>query len=598
MPIYQAHLYQDLAFAILAIAVALFASGRFRYDLVALGALLAAVLTGLVKPDRAFSGFTSDVVVIIASALVVSTAIARSGVAELALRPLLGRLKSARSQVPILAGATALLSMATKNVGALAILMPTALQLARKTGSSPSSLLMPMSFLSLLGGLVTLVGTSTNIIVSQIRQETLGKPFAMFDFSPVGLALTAMGLALVSVAWPLLPRHRQGQTSMAEAVADAPYATEATVTGEAAKAFPTVSDLKLGEDGVKLTAIAAGGERHEAPLPDASLKPGDVLILEGEQEALDRVLARAPLKAAREGREVAPGEAVEELRSVEAVVQRNSVLIGQSAQRLALKQQYGVNLLAVGRGGERITQRLRDVTLRPGDILVLQAGERALPNIMKTLGTLPLAERDVRLGGVRRRFSPVVILAAAMVLVAFNVLPIAVAFFAAAVLMVAAGALSMRDAYESLDGQVLVLIGALTPVSEAVRRTGGADLIASGLADVLHGVSPLLALGALMATSMACSPFLHNAPTVLVLGPIGVLTAQRLHLNPDPFLMAVATGAGCDFLTPIGHQCNTLVAGPGGYRFSDYWRLGAPLSVMVLLAGPPLIAWVWPLMPR
>ena len=585
---------QALAFAILAVAVVLFASGRFRYDLVALGALLAAVLTGVVRPDKAFGGFTSDVVVIIASALVVSAAIARSGAVETALRPLLGRLKSAASQVPVLAGATALLSMTTKNVGALAILMPAALQLSRKTGTSPSSLLMPMSFLSLLGGLVTLVGTSTNIIVSQVREETLGKPFRMFDFAPVGLALTAMGLVLVSVAWPLLPRNRQGQVSLAEAVADAPYATEATVTGDAASAL-TVSDLKLAEDGVRLTAIAARGEQREAPLPDARLREGDVLILEGDQEALDRVVARTPLKAAREGREVEKGEAVEEMRSVEAVVQRGSVLVGASAQRLALKQQYGVNLLAVGRGGERITQRLRDISLRPGDILVLQAGERALPNILKTLGVLPLAERDVRLGGVRRRISPVLILAAAMILVAFNVLPVAIAFFGAAVLMVAAGALSMRDAYESLDGQVLVLIGALTPISEAVRRTGGADLIAGALAQALHGVSPMLALGALLVVAMTCSPFLHNAPTVLVLGPIGVLTAQRLHLNPDTFLMAVATGAGCDFLTPIGHQCNTLVAGPGGYRFTDYWRLGAPLSIMVILAGPPLIAAVCPL---
>lgn len=589
---------QALAFGILAAAVVLFASGRLRYDIVALGALLAAILTGVVPAHEAFTGFTSDVVVIIASALVVSTAIARSGAVELALRPILGRLKSARSQVPVLAGATAVLSMGTKNVGALAILMPAALQLARKTGSSPSSLLMPMSFLSLLGGLVTLVGTSTNIIVSQVREETLGKPFGMFDFSPVGLTLTAGGLVLVSLAWPLLPRNRQGVASMAEAVSDAPYATEATVTAETVNAFATVSDLKLSHEGVKLTAIARGGEGREAPLPDATLHAGDVLILEGEPEALGHVLARTLLRAARQGREVAPGEATEELRSVEAVVQRGSALVGGSAQRLALKEQYGVNLLAVGRGGERIVQRLRDVTLRPGDILVLQAGERALPNIMKTLGVLPLAERDVRLGGVRRRFSPVLILAVAMILVAFKVLPIAIAFFGAALLMVAVGALSMRDAYDSLEGQVLVLIGALTPISEAVRRTGGTDLIARGLAELLHGVSPMLALGLLLVAAMACSPFLHNAPTVLVMGPIAVVTAERLHLNADPFLMAVATGAGCDFLTPIGHQCNTLVAGPGGYRFSDYWRLGAPLSAMVILAGPPLIAAVWPLVGR
>jgi di/tricarboxylate transporter len=208
---------------------------------------------------------------------------------------------------------------------------------------------------------------------------------------------------------------------------------------------------------------------------------------------------------------------------------------------------------------------------------------------------LPLAARDVRLGGTRRRFSPVIILAVAMVLVAFKIAPVAAAFFGAAVLIVISGALSMREAYESLDAYVLVLIGALTPLSDAVRRTGGTGLIASGLADHLQSVPPLAALAALMVASMACSPFLHNAPTVLVLGPIGAALAQRLHLNADPFLMAVATGAGCDFLTPVGHQCNTLVMGPGGYRFTDYWRLGLPLSILVIGVGAPMIAWVWPL---
>ena len=241
---------------------------------------------------------------------------------------------------------------------------------------------------------------------------------------------------------------------------------------------------------------------------------------------------------------------------------------------------------------------MRDITLRGGDVLVLQAGERALPGAMKTLGVLPLAERSVRLGGVRRRFSPIVILAVAMGLVAFKVTPVAVAFFGAAVLIIATGGLSMREAYGSFEGQVLVLIGALTPLSEAVRHTGGTDLIAAGLAHGLTGAPPLLALGALMVTAMACSPFLHNAPTVLVLGPIGVALAQRLHFSPDPFLMAVATGAGCDFLTPIGHQCNTLVMGPGGYRFSDYWRLGLPLSLLVVGVGVPLIAFAWPLVSR
>ncbi len=588
-------LNQALAFAVLSGAVAMFAWGRFRYDLVALTALLVGLVLGLVPAKAAFTGFTSDVVVIIAAALVISAAIVRSGVVERALQPLLSRLKTAATQVPVLAAATALLSIPTKNVGALAILMPLALQVARRTETSPASLLMPMSFMSLLGGLVTLVGTSTNIIVSQVRQETLGRPFAMFDFAPVGLVLTALGLVVVSFAWRLLPRDRQGRADLAEAVAEAPYATEVTVPEDWPEALATVADLHLDDEAVALAALISDRTRRSRPAPDTPLRPGDTLVLEGEQEALDRLLARTPLISARQGHEAEKSEASEEIRSVETVVQPNSVLVGTTAARLRMQQQFGVNLLAIGRNHQRIIQRLREVKLRAGDVLVLRAGEKRLPEAMLALGVLPLAERPVRFGGVKRRYSPLLILAVAMTLAALNLLPVAVAFFGAAVLMIATGALSMREAYGALDAQVLVLIGALTPLSEAVRRTGGTDLIAGGLAQLLHTAPPLLALGALMVTAMACSPFLHNAPTVLVLGPIGVALAHRLQLNPDPFLMAVATGAGCDFLTPIGHQSNTLVMGPGGYRFGDYARLGLPLSVMVLLVGPPMIAAVWPL---
>ncbi len=581
-----------LSFGVLGTAVVLFAWGRFRYDVIAVGALLAGVLVGIVPAKNAFTGFTSDVVVIIACSLVISLAVARTGLAERLLKPILPKLKTAASQAPVLAAATALLSMPTKNVGALAILMPVALRVARETKTSPSSLLMPMSFVSLLGGLVTLVGTSTNIIVSQVRQETLGKPFQMFDFAPVGLVLTVCGLIFVSFAWRILPK-RQGESGMGDAVKAAPFSTEVTVKDALPEGGATISDLKLSGNKVRLVALVRGDQRRPSPLPDTQLHPGDTLIMEGEPEALDAILADAPLIGASDKRAVARAEPSEEVRAVEAVVQPDSLLIGASAKRVDLQQRYGVNLLAVSRNGSRITERLRDISLRAGDVLVLQAGERALPTALVNLGVLPLAEREVLLGGVRRRYLPVIILAIAMVLVAVKLLPVAIAFFAAAVLMVMTGAISMREAYASLEGEVLVLIGALTPLSEAIHATGGTDLIAHALAYGLHSVPAIVALGILMVTAMACSPFLHNAPTVLVLGPIAVALARGLGLHADAFLMAVATGAGCDFLTPIGHQCNTLVRGPGGYKFGDYARLGLPLSIMVIAVGTPLIALVW-----
>ncbi|HEY3889753.1 MAG TPA: SLC13 family permease [Caulobacteraceae bacterium] len=585
---------QVLAFSIVGAAVVMFAWGRFRYDVVAIVALLVGVSVGVVPVKRVFSGFTSDVVVIIACALVISAAVARSGVIEQLLQPVLSRLKTSATQVPVMAGSTAVLSMFTKNVGALAILMPVAIRLTRTTKTSRSSILMPMSFMSLLGGLVTLVGTSTNIIVSQVREDTLGKPFQMFDFAPVGLVLTAIGLIFVSFAWRLLPRDRQGAPDMGEAVS-APYATEATLPETWPDELGDLAALKLAEDGVKATAIVRDGKRSEAPRATHKLKPGDTLVLEGSQESLNAVFSRTPLAHERAGKEVEKDEARDELRSIEAVVQRESVLVGRSAARLQLREQFGVSLLAVSRSGARITEQLRNVTLRPGDVLILQAGEKALPGALQSLGVLPLIERPVQVEGARRRFVPILILAAAMILIAVKVAPVAPAFFGAAILMVATGSLSMREAYGSLDGQVLILIGALTPLSEAVQSTGGTTLIAGALAAVLQHAPALLTLAVLMVTAMACAPFLHNAPTVLVLAPIAVALARQLHLHPDAFLMAVATGAGCDFLTPIGHQCNTLVMGPGGYRFGDYPRLGLPLSILVIVLGAPLIALVWPL---
>ena len=584
---------QALSFAIISGAILAFAWGRFRYDVIALVALFVGVVTHDVPIKAAFTGFTSDVVVIIACALIVSAAIQQSGLIEWMLRPLLGKLRSTQVQVPVLAGATALLSTLTKNVGALAIMMPVALRITRNTESSPSSLLMPMSFMSLLGGLVTLVGTSTNIIVSQVREETVGKPFQMYDFAPVGITLTLLGLIFVSFGWRLLPRDRKGRAGLAEATAEAAYSTEARVPEQWPANLKRIAQLELEKDEVRvLTVVGINGRSRKASQRTA-LKPGMTLVLEGDAEALARIFQRTPLEETRKKEEVEKEEPSEETRTIEAVVQGGSTLIGHSAERMRLQQRYGVQLLAIGRANARITERLRDVTVRSGDMLVLRAGEKALPEVLANLSLLPLAERTVQIGGGRRRFVPILILAVAMILLGLNIVPVVGAFFGAALLMILSGSITMREAYASLEAEVLILIGALTPLSEAVQHSGGTDLIAHMLATLLDGVPALLALGTMLVAAMTCSPFLHNAPTVLVLGPIAVGVAKGLGLGADAFLMAVATGAGCDFLTPIGHQCNTLVRGPGGYRFGDYWKLGLPLSILVILVGTPLIAWVW-----
>ncbi|KLK95001.1 permease [Microvirga vignae] len=587
---------QMLSFAIVAGMMALFVWGRFRYDLVAVMSLLVAVLVGIVPADKAFSGFSDDIVIIVASALLVSAAVAKSGVLEAALNRAAPYLRSEQSQVIVLVTAVTVLSAFVKNIGALAMMIPVAFQIARRTNTLPSSFLMPMAFGSLLGGIVTLVGTSPNIIVSRVRGELLGEPFGMFDFTPVGVGIALAGVGFLAFGYRLLPKGRKGAASLDEALNIKDYVTEARVIPESDVVGQTVADLhKLANGEVKVAAIIRNETRSSSPLPDVRIRENDLLMLEGESEALESTVARAGLKLSREHRQPETDEATDEIGVIEAIVGPSSVLAGLSSERIGLYERFGVNLIAVSRSGERFKERLRTITLRPGDVLVLQGNLKKLPDTLRDLGCLPLAEREIRLGNARRSFVPVAILGVTMVLVAFNVLPVSIAFFGAGVLLVLFGSLTLREAYETIEWPIIVMLGALIPVSESIRTTGGTDLIAGWLSSAAQMLPPTGALVLIMVAAMAVTPFLNNAATVLVMAPIAASFATQLGFRPDAFLMAVAIGAACDFLTPIGHQCNTLVMGPGGYRFGDYWRLGLPLSLIVVVVGTPLIMVFWPL---
>jgi di/tricarboxylate transporter len=585
---------QALAFAIIGATIALFVWGRLAYDLVAVLALTASVAVGIVPAEKAFEGFADDIVIIVGSALLISAAVARSGVIETAMRPLLPYLTTVRAQVPALVGAVMFLSVFTKNIGALAIFMPVALQLARKTGTSPSSLLMPMAFGSLLGGLVTQVGTSPNIIVAKVREDITGEPFGMFDYTPVGLGITLLGLAFLSFGWRLLPRGRRGASSMEAAFNLEAYTTEARLQPGSPLVGRTVAELEaLGDGEVTVATVIRERFRRYVPTPGWELREDDVLLLEGEPEDLERLVARARLQLAGEKGDVR--EAANDVSVVEGVVTADSDLVGKTPAQLDLHARHRVSLLAVSRSGQRIEQRLGSVRFRSGDVVVLKGAGEALPDALGALRVLPLAERTIALGRSRRGYLPIVVLAVAMASVALNLVPVAFAFFAAAAALLLFRVMTMHEAYGTIEWSLLVLLGALIPVSEAIRTTGGTDLVAGWLSVAVDAVPPMGALALMVVIAMAITPFLNNAATVLMMAPIAASLAGKLQLNPDPFLMAVALGAACDFLTPIGHQCNTLVMGPGGYRFGDYWRLGLPLSILVIVVGVPLIALVFPL---
>jgi di/tricarboxylate transporter len=383
---------------------------------------------------------------------------------------------------------------------------------------------------------------------------------------------------------------------MDEALAISDYMTEARVTAGTAIIGQTVSTaMELWDGEVTVTGIVRNRTDHHSPEPDTVLRADDILLLEGDPAALERAVARAGLELEGEDRPTVAKRLAHETRGIEAVIGPNSILIGQTAKRVALYERFNINLLAVSRSGQRFTERLRDISLQVGDVLVLKGDLTRVPDQLRELGCLPLAEREIRLGHGRKRLIPVAVLGGAMGLTALGVVPVAMGFFTAAVLMVLFRALSLRQAYEAIQPPILVMLAALIPVSEAVQATGGVDLIAGGLSDLARTLPSYGALALMMITAMAITPFLNNAATVLVMAPIAASFATQLGYRPDAFLMAVAVGAACDFLTPIGHQCNTLVMGPGGYWFSDYWRLGLPLSILVLGLGVPLILAVWPL---
>jgi di/tricarboxylate transporter len=590
-------LQQGFAFVVVIGMMALFIRGRLRYDLVALLALFASVVLGIVKPEEAFTGFGNDIVIIVASALLVSAAVARSGIVEMALQRVGPYLTSERITIAVLVGTVTLLSAFVKNIGALALLMPVAFQLAKRSNTSPSYILMPMAFGSLLGGTMTLIGTSPNVIVSEMRANLVGEPFRMFDFTPVGAAIAALGVAFLAFGYRLLPGDRKGAAPLDAAFNIKGYTTEATIPAQSPLAGKTVADLEQLSDGeVEVSTIIRERFRRYTPSPTWDLQAGDVLLLEGEPAALERLVTLGGLKLwadEKEGTE--PRVQAENLGVMEAVVTSNSPLIDRTIVQANLAQRYQVGLLAVSRGGERLTHRLRTIKFQPGDVIVLQGDLTRMPEALGELRCLPLAQRDIRLGSDRRRYVPILALTGAMALLAFQVVPVAFAFFGAALVMVLARSLSLREAYEVIDWPLLVMIAALIPVSEAMESTGAAGIVAAWLSWVGNALPPHGALALILVAGMAVTPFLNNVATVLVMAPIAAKFAGDLGYNPDPFLIAVAMGAACDFLTPIGHQCNTLVMGPGGYRFGDYWRLGLPLSILVVVVGVPLIALVFPL---
>jgi di/tricarboxylate transporter len=569
--------------------------GRWRYDLVAFVALLTGILLGLVPIDRAFAGFGHPATVIIALVLVVSRGLSNSGVIELLARYFVDAGRKLAAHVSIMSGLAASLSAIMNNVAALALLMPLDLQAAKKSGRSPSLTLMPLSFASILGGMITLIGTPPNIVVAEFRGEALGESYRMFDFAPVGLACAAVGVAYVALlGWRLLPRDRQAQDSRAELFDLAHYIVEVRVSDGADIIGRRVRDLdELAKTvDVEILGLTRRGRRMPGLARTVEIKAGDILVLEASPDSMEEALGKLKLEYVGKGEGVLDGG---DLLLQETVVPDSSRLAGRSAMSVRLLFRYGVTLVGVSRQGKRFRENVRKLTLEPGDVLLMLGPEDRLLDVTGRLGLLPLADRGHRVIQRSKVWLAVGLFAAAILAASVGLvyLPVALGCVAAAYIFL--NIVPIREVYDSIEWPVIVLLGSMIPIGSALQDTGGTALIAQGIVDVSAAFSPAVVLLLLVVVTMTLSDVMNNTATAVIAAPIAVEIASRLNVNPDPFLMGVAVAASCAFLTPIGHKNNTLIMGPGGYQFGDYWRMGLPLEIIIIAVSVPTILVVWPL---
>ena len=588
---------QITLFAILCALFALLAWGRWRYDVVAFMALMASVVTGVVPAGEAFTGFGHPATITVAAILILSRALTTTGATDWIARAVRPATGSTATHIGVLSSLAAAMSSVMNNVGTLGLLMPVALQSARKAKRSPAVILMPLSFGAILGGLVTLIGTPPNIIVATYRAEIVGAPFGMFDFTPVGAVTALAGVAFIAlVGWRLVPVAARKRAVSEELFDIEHYVTEARVTKGSAALGKTMAEIDEATKDIDALLIALiRGERRYRPAAEVPIQAGDLLVIEAGPEEIDKFVTALGLELgrAKKGGKTPLGHAEGAL--VEAVVAPRSRLEGQTVGSQRLIGRHGFTLLAVARQGRPHRGRLKAFRFRVGDVLLLHGEAERVPDAIAAFGCLPLAERGLSIG--QRGKAPVLIaiFAAAIAAASFGLLPIPIALTLAVVVTVLAGLLPVRELYDGVDWPVIVLLGALIPVGGALEDTGATEVIAGAIHDATAGRSAVLVLVLLMVVTMTLSDILNNAATAVVMAPIAAGIAERLGASPDPFLMAVAVGASCAFLTPIGHQNNALIMGPGGYRFWDYWRMGLPLEVLIVAVATPMILLVWPL---
>ena len=583
-------------YIVIILSLVLFAINRWRYDVISLLILVVITLLGLIPASNAFLGFSNSAVVTVAAVLVLTRGLQNSGVVDLIAEQLLKLKGGFIVQLAALTSIVTFLSAIMNNVGSVALLMPVAIQIARKKDIPISALLMPMAFGAHFGGMSTLIGTPTNLLTSSFREAAIGTPYRMFDFSLLGIGLSiASILFIVLIGWRLIPK-RKGEQSSKDMFDVEEYITEVRLPETSPLAGTLLMDLSsYAENSINVLSLVRFGEKRMALPPDTKFQVGDILIIQTDTEHLDSLLTKTGLELV--GSQQTGVEQLEtaDMTLMEVVVKADSMLENQSAFSLDLRRRYAVNMLAVSRQGQRLQSRLDRIRLQAGDVLLLQGHQQTLRESLRILGCLPLVERGLRIGQPKRIALTLGIFIGALLLAGFNVMAVSIAFSLAVVLMVMTKLVTLKEAYQSVDWPVIILIGTQIPLGEALESTGGAQLIADTILGLQHLLPPIGMLVLILIVTMGLSDLVKNAAAVVLMAPIAISLAEGLNVSIDPFLMTIVVGSACAFLTPFGHQSNVLVMGPGGYKFGDYWRLGLLLEIIVIIVGIPLILFLFPL---
>ncbi len=605
---------QILISCILIATVGSFLWGRFRHDVVALAALMACVLAGLVPSSDAFSGFGHPAVITVACVLILSRGLQNTGAVDWLARSALPRDAGRLPTMLALMGLGAVLSGFMNNVGAMALLMPIAVQASERLNLTPGQVLMPLAFGTILGGMTTLIGTPPNLIVSGFRAEAGLGHFAIFDFAPVGGAVAVVGVIFVAaIGWRMVPARKSVTAGGFDTGA---YFTETRVPDNSKAVGLTLRafEREIEDNDVQIVGLVRNEVRMTAPHGGRRIRAGDILVLEADVDALAEALSRFDIKLeqsivegeerdasdtgladdtdADQGEDQQPNS---EIVLRELAVLPGSDIIDRSAKQMHLRARYGLNLLAISREGHPPRSGLRTIKLKSGDLILVQGPENAIAEFINDTGCVPLGARDLRIPDKRMALTAVVIMLGSIALVTLGLLPAAAAFALGVLVSMVVRTVPLQQVYTSVDWPVIVLLAALIPVAGAMQATGAAELLAKFLVETVAQGNAVAALVVILVTTMFLSDVMNNAATAAVLCPIALGIATTLGVNPDSFLMAVAIGASCAFLTPIGHQNNTLILGPGGFRFGDYWKLGLPLEVLVVAISVPLLLMVWPL---